>query len=264
MKKILFLSLCLLCSFWGLAQSNTNNEAAKVTVGIRIGGTGSMFIVPKGQNISLNHPMSTSNRTMKIGMTAGIAVDIPLNDHISLQTGLYYSLQRAGVSAVTAIAQNDTDYSIASEIKFKTHHAKLPLMVMYHSNRSSNHFVAGAGLFVDLGMGGRVIYSSSAVLHPGNSYLVNTDFNPYDKGNKYFYYHETQDDHTDKYFYGKGPLFKRFDAGVSAELGYQFSSFYLGAHLDFGVLNTAHPALCKDNYLQRNLNIQVLLGYNFN
>jgi len=262
MKRVWILLLCLACAASAVAQNE--GTAPKVKVSVRAGGVGSLYLAPKGQSISLNPSKDYAERSMKIGATAGISVKIPLKPKLFLQTGLMYSLQRNGEHGFASFAQSDTDYSIDATIKYKTHHLRLPVMLMYRSSDAPNHLCVGAGVFADLAMGGKVIYSSSMRLNPGDSYLFDGNFNPFEDGNKYLYYHKVGDDYSEKYTLGNGAYFKRFNFGVAAEIGYQISKFYLGAHLDFGLLNMARPELCGENYKQRPLDVQVIIGYNIN
>ena len=262
MKRLIILALCLACSLMAVAQQENNNP--KVKVGVRVGGVGSCFIVPQNEVISLNPQNSKPKRPMKIGLTAGVTVDIPISQKLNLQTGLMYSLQRAGEKDQCIYNIGDTNYSVDSKITYKSHHIKLPLMILFQGSNKPNHFVAGVGVFADVALGGKLRYDASAVLTPGGKYLIEGDLNPYNKENQYLRYRLNDDDFWYKHNLGYGSLFKRFNFGISAEIGYQISKVYLGAHIDFGVLNMARPEMCGENYRQRPLNVQVLIGYNIN
>lgn len=264
MKRLTILVLCLACSLMAVAQQN--NDSPKVKVSVRVGGVGSYYVAPKGELISLNPSKDYVERFMKIGATAGLSVDIPLTQKLHLQTGLMYSLQRNGEHGFgkDSLFEPKKEYDVDATIKYRSHHLKLPVMLMYHLSTEANHLCLGAGVFADVTMGGNLNYSSSARPTQGDSYLLDGNFNPYEAGNKYLYYHSTNDPFSQKMLIGNGPYFKRFNFGVSAEIGYQISKFYLGAHLDFGVLNMARPEMCGENYKQRPLDVQVLIGYNIN
>lgn len=264
MKRLIILAFCLACSLMAVAQQDNDNP--KVKVGVRVGGVGSYYVAPKGEIISLNPSKDYVERSMKIGATAGLSVDIPLTQKLHLQTGLMYSLQRNGEHGFgkDSLFEPKKEYDVDATIKYRSHHLKLPVMLMYHGSTNPNHFCLGAGVFADFTMGGNLNYSSSARPTQGDSYLIEGDFNPYEAGNKYLYYHPTHDSFSQKMLVGNGAYFKRFNFGVSAEIGYQISKFYLGAHLDFGVLNMARPELCGETYKQRPLDVQVLIGYNIN
>ena len=264
MKRLIILAFCLACSLMAVAQQDNDNP--KVKVGVRVGGVGSYYVAPKGEIISLNPSKDYVERSMKIGATAGLSVDIPLTQKLHLQTGLMYSLQRNGEHGFgkDSLFEPKKEYDVDATIKYRSHHLKLPVMLMYHFSTEANHFCLGAGVFADFTMGGNLNYSSSARPTQGDSYLIEGDFNPYEAGNKYLYYHPTNDSFSQKMLLGNGAYFKRFNFGVSAEIGYQISKFYLGAHLDFGVLNMARPEMCGETYKQRPLDVQVLIGYNIN
>ena len=264
MKRLIILFLCLTCSLMAVAQQENDNT--KVKVGVRVGGVGSYYIAPKGLSISLNPSDDYAERSMKIGATAGLSIDIPLTQKLHLQTGLMYSMQRNGEHGFgkDSLFEPKTEYDVDAYIKYRSHHLKLPVMLMYHVSTNPNHFCLGAGVFADFAMGGRLNYSASARPTEGDSYLFEGDFNPYEAGNKYLYYHPTNDPFSQKMLVGNGAYFKRFNLGVSAEIGYNISKFYIGAHLDVGVLNMARPEVCGENYKQRPLDVQVLIGYNIN
>lgn len=262
MKKFCFLLLLLASAVFVFAQNT--EDSPKVRISARIGGVGSLYVAPKGTSISLNPSDDYVTRSMKIGISAGLSLKIPVSDKLFLQTGLMYSMQRNVEHGFATYLSNDTNYSVDATIKYKSHHLRVPLMLMYQTSTEPNHFCLGAGVFADVAMGGRLNYSASAKLNPGDSYIFEGDFNPFSPGNKYLNYHIVSDEYSQKYLLGNGPYFKRFNFGVAAEIGYQISKVYLGAHLDFGVLNMVRPEMCGENYKQRPLDVQVLIGYNIN
>lgn len=262
MKRTWILLVMLAVAVSAMAQNSSDNP--KVRISVRAGGVGSIYVAPKGTSISLNPSKDYAERSMKIGGTVGVIVNVPLKDKLFLQTGLMYSYQRNGEHGFLSTSANDTTVSTDATIKYKSHHLRVPLMLMYHLSTEPNHFCFGAGVFADVVMGGRLNFSSSMRMSPGDSYLYEGDFNPFESGNKYLHYHIASDDFTQKMLLGNGPYFKRFNFGVSAEIGYQISKVYLGAHLDFGVLNMARPEMCGENYKQRPLDVQVVIGYNIN
>lgn len=262
MKKFCFLLLLLASAVFVFAQNTDDNP--KVRISVRVGGVGSLYVVPKGTSMNLNPSDDHAEQSMKIGLTAGLSVNIPLTNKLFLQTGLMYSMQRNGEHGFATYLSNDTNYSVDATIKYKSHHLRLPLMLMYHGSTEPNHFCIGAGVFADVVMGGRLNLSASARLTPGDSYIFEGDFDPFSPGNKYMNYHIASDDFSQKVLLGNGPFFKRFNFGLAAEIGYQISKVYLGAHLDFGLLNMARPEMCGEQYKQRPLDVQVVIGYNIN
>lgn len=262
MRKLFFLLFLLAGAGFVFAQDS--DESPKVRVSVRVGGVGSLYVAQKGTSISLNPSKDYAERSMKIGGTAGIMVNVPLKDKILLQTGLMYSYQRNGEHGFLSASSNDTTVSTDATIKYMSHHLRVPLMLMYRFSTNPNHFCLGAGVFADVAVGGRLNYSASVRMNPGDSYLYEGDFNPFEPGNKYLHYHIASDDFTQKMLLGNGPYFKRFNFGVSAEIGYKVSKVYLGAHVDFGLLNMAHPEMCGEMYKQRPLDVQVVIGYNIN
>lgn len=260
MKRFFSLLALLLCSVMLIAQT----ESQRVQVGLRIGAGGTAFLVPK-TSVSAIHPNGNASMyAMKIGAVAGLAVDIRLKDNCFLQTGLYYSLQRVGETNYAGFNRNDTSCSIAADTKYTLHRMKLPVMFHYHLGTDVRHWTFGIGLFTDVAMGGKLHYSSSAVLTPGGNFLLNADMNPFMFGNKYYNIHEDGDEFSQKHLIGSGPLFNRLDMGLSAEVGYSFPKVYIGVHCDLGLMNMANAKFFGENFVQRNLNAQVLIGYKIN
>ena len=265
MKRLIILALCLACSLMATAQQNT--DSPKVKVGVRVGGVGSYFVAPKEESFNLNPSKDYAERSMKIGMTAGLSVDFIIRPKLHLQIGLMYSLQRNGEHGFGTFSQGDTSLSVDATIKYKSHHLRLPVMLMYHTSTNPNHFCIGGGIFADVAMGGRLNFHSSMLMRYDNieeGYLFDGDFDHFASGNKYLQYHKVNDEFVQKELLGNGPFFKRFMFGVSAEIGYQISKVYIGAHLDFGVFNMARPEMCGETYKQRPLDVQVMIGYNIN
>lgn len=90
------------------------------------------------------------------------------------------------------------------------------------------------------------------------------DFNPYTKEPKQIRYSLADDEFINTYPLKEGRVLNRMDFGISMELGYQISQFYIGVHADFGLLNSMNPKFTQHKYVQRNLNFQLMVGYRIN
>ena len=140
-------------------------------------------------------------------------------------------------------------------------------MLFYHSSAEKNHFVAGAGIYVDAALAGKITYNGSEVISSSDgqqSYIMAGDLNLYTKEPKQIRYSLADDDFINTYPLKEGRVLNRMDFGVSMELGYQISQFYIGVHADFGLLNTMNPKFIQHKYVQRNLNFQLMVGYRIN
>jgi len=265
MKKIsILLSIILLLQVCVRAQ----DENPKVQFAVRAGLNGSILLIPSSTIQNESSFGYLSNQKLKIGATAGLVMDVRLREKLYLQTGVLYSWQR--LSQIQNAQYSDTmgvRHSFASNNLYTTHHVKVPLMIFFHSSEEKNHFVAGAGLFVDVAMAGKLTYYGSEVLTTEDKVISNIlegELELYKPGKKEIYYCEANDNTFQHYTLAQDKILQRLDFGVGMELGYQISQFYIGVHADFGLLNSMNPKFTQHKYVQRNLNFQVMLGYKIN
>lgn len=265
MKKIsLFLSFLLILQIGVHAQE----ENPKVQLAVRAGLNGATLLIPESTIQNVSAFGYTSNQKLKIGATAGLVVDFRLKKKLYLQTGVLYSWQR--LSQTQNAQYSDTlgiRHSIASNNLYTTHHLKVPLMLFFHSSEDKNHFVAGAGLFVDVAMAGKLTYNGSEVLTNEDKVISNIlegELELYKPGKKKIYYCEANDNTFQHYALTQDKILQRLDFGVGMELGYQISQFYIGVHADFGLLNSMNPKFTQHKYVQRNLIFQLMVGYRIN
>ena len=265
MKKIAILFCCLIMLMGAKAQENNSKFEASVRAGL----IGSGLTIPKATFQNESEFGYNATQSMKPGALAGLVFDFQLVNQCYLQTGILYSWQRFGqVQNARYTDSLNTDYSIASQNLITMHRVKVPLMVNYRFSTESNHFVVGAGVYLDCAAGGNLTYDASAVLTPEGlaqqSYMMNGSFDPYKNDVKKIYYHEASDNYISSYKISDGNILNRVDFGASLELGYQISKFYVGVHADLGLLNSMNQNFTQHTYIQRNLNIQLMLGYKIN
>lgn len=277
MKKHFFLLLFATLCFAAFSQEN--DQIMRVSA--RIGLNGSNVLLPRSMdnnmlavpetffpttissgNFSLSH-------SLKIGASAGLVFDFKLKDKLSLQTGIFYSLQRLGqVHSAVFNDNTDTHFSITTENTVKMHRLKVPLMVNYRFSQNSNSFIIGAGVFADCALGGDIAYDASAVVTSSTGaiqkYTASGNFDPFQKDMKHLYYNIVNDDYINKYSLYNGNIYNRFDFGIVAELGYQIHNFYVGLHAEFGLLNMINEQFSGDNVREHNANFQLQLGYKIN
>lgn len=279
MKKGLLSILLVLFSLISFSQELVENQIMRVSA--RIGLNGSSLLYPRNLNGQLMEVPETifpagvasgtynTTSSIKIGATAGLLFDFKLKEKLSLQTGLFYTLQRCGqVQTAVFNDTNNTHFSISSDNVYKIHHLKLPVMVNYRFSSNSNYFVVGAGLFVDCALGGDLTYDASAVVTSNtdevSQYLASGNFDPFKKDIKYLYYHMANEDYMYKYNLYNGNILNRFDMGVALELGYQVNKFFVGAHVDIGLLNMSNEEFLGASFAQHNCNFQLMFGYKIN
>lgn len=279
MKKHFFLLLFAMLCFTAFSQEQEETQIMRVSA--RIGLNGSTMLYPRTMDGALVEvpndffptPIASGSynlkSSMKIGVTVGLLFDFRLKEKLSLQTGLYYALQRCGQqqSAIFKDSSN-TNYSIASDNVFKIHRLKIPVMVNYKFSSQTNGFVIGAGVYADCALGGDITYDASAVITPENGnvgkYVASGNFNPFTKDNKYLYYNAVNDDYTNKYNLYYGNILNRFDFGVALELGYQIQKFYVGLHGEIGLLSTLSSQYVGKSLSMHNANFQLQIGYKIN
>ncbi len=217
------------------------------------------FAVAQGYN---------STQKMKISAQAGLAVSFNLKPKVALQTGLYYYFNQAGQSQSAVFTDTaNTRYSIGSDNSYKAHRLRLPIMVNYKS-AGANHFMLGAGLYVDCALGGNLSYDASAVLTAQDgvqtNYFASGNLDPFTKDTKYLYYTVGQDEFSQKYRLYDGNILQRFDLGVCAEVGYNVSKVYVGVRADFGLLNIFNADLVGAGFRGHNFSLQFMVGYKIN
>ena len=279
MKKHFFLLLFAMLCFTAFSQEQEETQIMRVSA--RIGLNGSTMLYPRTMDGALVEvpndffptPIAAGSynlkSSMKIGATVGLLFDFKLKEKLSLQTGVYYALQRCGQqqSAIFKDSSN-TNYSIASDNVFKIHRLKIPVMVNYKFSSQTNGFTVGVGLFADCALGGDITYDASAVVTKGNGevgkYVASGYFNPFTKDNKYLYYSIANDDYMNKYHLYYGNILNRFDLGVALELGYQIQKFYVGIHGEIGVLSVLNSQFVGKSVRAHNANLQLQFGYQIN
>lgn len=251
-----------------LSAIQAQEETQRVQLSARVGLSGTTMLIPKSTIDAQAAFGYGASEQLKLGVTAGLIVDIQLKDRLFLQTGLMYGWQRLHQVQTAIFEQESKQISIASENMYKMNRVKIPLMLYYHSSLESNHFVAGLGLFTDIALSGQIVYDASAVVKDpaasSTNYIISGHFDPFLNDSKYLFYHIDNDDYTSKYPLYRGNILKRFNMGIAAEAGYQVSKFYFGAHVDFGLTNMMNTKFAGENYIERLFSFQIMVGYKIN
>ncbi len=264
MKKVIIIFL-LFCTIWTLPAQE---EVQRAQLSARIGVVGTTLLIPNSTITSQSAYGYNTNTQLKIGLTGGLIVDIHLANKWFLQSGVMYGWHRFHQNQTAVYTQKNTHYSIATENLYKMHRIKVPVMVFYHGSLQENHFVAGLGAYVDAAVGGDIAYDASAVItNPEGDvsrYTGTGNFNPFLKDSKYLFYSLAGDDYYKKYHLYTGNILNRFNVGLSAEIGYQVSKFYVGVHADVGLLNVMNTEFAGESYKQRLFNVQLLFAYKIN
>lgn len=265
MKKITSLLFCLVLMLAAYAQE----DMQKVNIGVRLGLGGSTLMLPQMSKASLGTKGYNASQKMQIGGTAGVMADFMLKENWSVQTGVMYSLQRFTQTQSSVYTDTaNVNYSLSTDNTYKMHRLRVPVMLTYHTSRANNHLSVSAGLYADCALSGDIAYDASAVLTPQHGsdtkYVIAGNFDPFKNDRKYLYYNIADDSHVGKYNLHDGQILNRFDVGVSVEAGYYISKMYVGVQANFGLLNMANKGYFTTNYVERNFNFNILLGYKIN
>lgn len=265
MKKITAIIVCIMLTLGAFAQ----DDAQRVGINVRVGLGGSTLMLPQMSKATLATNGYDASQKMKIGGTAGLLADIKLKGNWSLQAGVMYSMQRFTQRQTSVFTDTASiHYSLSTDNTYKTHRLRVPVMVAYHFAGEKNHFSVAAGLYADVALAGDIAYDASAVITPQHGpeskYVLGGNFDPFKKDVKYLYYNIADDSHVGKYNLYDGNLLNRFDLGASVEVGYYISKLYIGLQADFGLLDMTNKGYFKPNYVERNFNFNLLLGYKIN
>lgn len=264
MKKWCFLSLCLLCTILTSAQTTPSDSSQRINVYLLGGVNFSDYLLPKSLAKPLTPMKNDAAYKMKVGAQVGLFVDIKINDHWSFEPGLLYSYQRVQSYLADVYNQGDTTISKEATEWYNTHYAKLPLVVNYHFSSASNHFTLGAGVYLSCALACKAKLDES-VNSTGYQYTQYANFDPYIKENRSLYRQILKDDYVQELpYHFSDNIYNRFDFGVSLKAGYQISKFYLGIQADLGLLNMGNKKYFGDDFMQRNLCLQAMVGYRIN
>ena len=183
MKKLFYFLLLFSTYFHGQAQT------------ARFGFTAGASIA----NYTLKYPGITLSNDPKTGITAGIFVDLPIGNNLSLQPGLNY------------VQKGSKWEEMAEKFSMNVNFLELPVNLLYNSNGSSGTFFAGAGPSFALNMSGKTKYDD------GSGEL---------EEDMKFGSDENNDD------------MKSMDAGLNFLAGYRFSNgFLLSGGYNLGLTN---------------------------
>lgn len=263
MKRILGLLVLL------IAFSSVSFAQGEFKMGLRVGPNFSTFYDVHSDGLDVPTLFSSKeNYKMKVGVRAGFVFDVGLTDVISLQPAIYYSYQRMGTNG----QYNYSDSLVMTTTEVLSMHVlQIPLMVNFslHFRNNYNHaFVLGVGPYFSVALHGMDEMSGGAVdKYTGETYGVRGQANFY-KNEQISYYIKDASGYSQTYVLPmENHPYNRCDFGFSFNAGFQLSKFYIGAGCDLGVINSANQKEWENigvtNYVQRNLNVNILIGYNF-
>lgn len=263
MKRILGLLVLL------IAFSSVSFAQGEFKMGLRVGPNFSTFYDVHSDGLDVPTLFSSKeNYKMKVGVRAGFVFDVGLTDVISLQPAIYYSYQRMGTNG----QYNYSDSLVMTTTEVLSMHVlQIPLMVNFslHFRNNYNHaFVLGVGPYFSVALHGMDEMSGGAVdKYTGETYGVRGQANFYKNEQISYYIKDASGYSQTSVLPMENHPYNRCDFGFSFNAGFQLSKFYIGAGCDLGVINSANQKEWENigvtNYVQRNLNVNILIGYNF-
>ncbi len=265
MKKIIIIILLLACSTTMLLAQGQGT----FRTGLRIGANFSTLygIESDGQKIPTLYS-SAERYKMKPGVRAGFVFDVGLTDVVSIQPAIYYSLQRWGSKGQFEI---DSNIVMKTEETLSMQLLQIPVLVNFRiafKNDYRKAFVIGAGPYFSVAIVGYDVLDGLFInTTTGESLDIRGKANFY-KNEQICYYVTQKNGHVDTYKtdFDSHP-FHRCDFGFTVAAGFELNKFYIGAACDFGVINSANASEWEEagikGYRQRNLNLQVNVGYYF-
>lgn len=214
-KKLLCAAVISLVSFGTMAQVRNSQATAAST------GREGSFIIKGGLNLA-NISVTSNGRVNEANtfksFHVGIGYDIPLSEIVSLQPGLLYT----GKGAKTQFGkEGDPFYYKATSNPM---YLELPINVVGKiALTQTSYFFIGAGPYAALGITGK---------NKVNTYTLGVD--RYSSSDIVFSKDNPTTVREENYGYGK---IKRFDYGLNATAGLEFSRFILGANYGHGLVN---------------------------
>lgn len=270
MKKTIAIIVLLVCGTMSLMAQ----EKVSFKAGLRVGANFSTLYGVESDGQIIPTIFSAAEKyKMKPGVRAGLVFDIGLTPKVSIQPAIYYSWQRWGSEGqcYATFNQQDTFIMRTKEV-MNMQLVQIPVLVNFRlkfKNNEKNAFVFGVGPYFSVALAGQDAMEGTLIdqNNEANYWKIRGKANFY-KDEKISLYKTEQDDFVTEYptgFYNHP--FRRCDFGFSVAVGFELKKFYIGAGADFGVINTANvnewERVGIREYSQRNLNLQVNLGYYF-
>lgn len=242
------------------------NETSKVKVDLRAGYTLSTYFARQNQSEDVTFRLPDHYYSLKSGYSVGFGLEVSLKERLSLRTGLSYVRQTTGAAEQTVRQTGDSTCSVDYSEKTTAHNFCLPVMVKYAVPvRENSRFEVAAGPYISVTAGGKLTGKGSYAYSTGINYTEKMEFDPWENGKKSVYRQMLSDDFVQEEVLYNGQIARRVDFGLSLELDYKVSRFYIGAAANFGLLNNVAPEITELTGLsRRNFNLQIMLGYQIN
>lgn len=284
------------------SDNSSKSEVKSVAWGVKAGMTASTFSTSFGETAGsiLNYGYGEDREkplyTMEAGFRAGFFIDVRLAKMLYLQPGLFYSFQRTSNKFIDSYKETfEGTPTITGMVKdsytekYSSSYIELPVLLSFRiflSRKSSLDISTGP--YVAYALAGKCKFSGSMDApslsgSDGNSYSMYADVtgkaNLYKPGGSYTRQYTTGDAGTYEHeFTNKAAPYKRFDAGLSFGLTYEFSWISLTVGYDMGLVNYANEDFWKtdrlmlsdykgevlSDYKQRNQRLNITLGFKFN
>jgi hypothetical protein len=161
-KFLLLFLFCNLCTYYGQAQFNNDDDDRTFFGGLEAGGN---FSQVDGDNFAGYH---------KAGWNAGIIVYTKLADQLAASLELLFA-QKGSRASQTQVPRMSNDLStIITDYKIRLNYAEVPILLNYFDRRKSNF---GAGFAYGQLIGSKETYKDGQ----GNSYESDAKLYPFKK-----------------------------------------------------------------------------------
>lgn len=262
MKRLPLLTMAVLLSVSVFAQQ----EDSKVKVDLSAGYTLSTYFARQELPADVSFRLPDQYYSLKSGYSVRFGLEVPLKERLSLRTGLSYARQTAGAAEQTVRQTGDSTCSVDYSEKTTAHNFCLPVMVKYAIPvRENSRFEVAAGPYLNVTAGGKLTGKGSYAYSTGINYTEKMEFDPWKNDKKSVYKQMLSDDFVQEEVLYNGRIARRVDFGLSLELDYKVSRFYIGAAANFGLLNNVAPEISELTGLsRRNFNLQIMIGYQIN
>jgi hypothetical protein len=237
MKKLLILAAC--------TTMLTTAAEAQLTFAPEIGLN---LANMRGKDTGLSGGLETMKNKLKLGVKAGVNLNIPVGDRVVIQPGLFYSIK--GYKSDNSYAESDMGitYNATEKHNVTLHYFEIPVNIQYMFNDpSEGRFFVGVGGYIGLAFSGHD--------------KATAEYSQTGGGTNFSYAIDT----SAKLTFGDDPDHRpwelgRVDAGVSVNAGYLLRSgiFFRGMY-QIG-LDNLMPGGDSDHYLKTS-NITISVGY---
>lgn len=227
--------LCLCIGAASFTEANAQWLKIGPEVGLNLSTLSTRFIGDKG------------SQGMRPGLKAGGVIDLGISPHISLQTGLYYSMKGSANVNRRTTSSGNTSVTVENTQDFRVDYLEVPLNLLFRLgpvNKGQVFF--GGGPYIATAISGKSTNIQTRTITTGGTTGGYQDIN----------------DHKLNIGNSNTDDIRPLDAGVNLTAGYEARrGVFVRANLGMGVVNIL-PNGNADNYMH-NVAGTISIGYLF-